>query len=137
MKIYYKLLFLAFLGLLSGGCESQPPESLFDADRSYTLRTIVQNNRMVYVGVDAEIAGVVNPDLVAERGETLHIRIVNGDNIPHNLSVPEVAIQSQLVSKIDEAVDLTFKVDESSRFSYFCSLSGHRQAGMEGTIVVR
>jgi nitrite reductase (NO-forming) len=35
-----------------------------------------------------------------------------------------------------EAVEVVFEAGDPGEFAYFCTVSGHRQAGMEGKLII-
>lgn len=91
---------------------------------------------MVFVGVGGEIDGLVNPDLEVQSGETVSVVLESGDGIPHDFSIPELDIQSQLVTGKSATTDIVFKLQEQGDLTYFCTVPGHRQAGMEGRLII-
>jgi nitrite reductase (NO-forming) len=93
---------------------------------------------MVYVGVGGEIDSVVNPDLIVQPGSSVVITLLNGDGMQHDLVIPDFDFQTPLVNKKDDKVGVVFEVDadSSGTYPYFCSVAGHRQAGMEGKLFV-
>jgi nitrite reductase (NO-forming) len=96
------------------------------------------DGRMVFIGVGGEIDGAVNPDLHVHPGDHVRLVLENGDGMPHDLAIPDLFAQSPMVSSQGERAELIFKVGEDNRgtFPYFCTVIGHRQAGMEGKLVV-
>lgn len=69
----------------------------------------------------------------------MRIFIRNGDGMGHDLVVPELGIKSATVSRKGDSVEVTFTVDSGREgtHAYSCSIAGHRQAGMEGRLIVR
>lgn len=139
--------FLIWIGLLLclWGCVTQPPEATpqaqsFAASPSKTtqfaLRTGMLDGKMVYIGVGGEIDGLVNPDLAVSEGSVLEILLTNGDGMPHDLAIPDLGAQTILVATQDEGANLVIVPAESGIYAYYCTVSGHRQAGMEGKLIV-
>jgi nitrite reductase (NO-forming) len=130
------LLFLAMLSLAIGGCKAQPPaQSNPEYDRAFTLRTAMQDGRMVYLGVGGTIEGDVNPDLVVQPGDTTELIIINGDGMPHDLAIPDLDVQIATVNSQGQTRSAVFEVGEAGSYTYYCTIPGHRQAGMEGKLV--
>ncbi len=104
---------------------------------AYTLRTVLgQTPAMAFQGVGGAIDGVINPTLTANVGDTVTIRVINGDPVAHDLTIDEFGVTTgQLVAK-DEEQTVTFTVTAPGEYVYYCSLPGHRDIGMWGTLVV-
>jgi nitrite reductase (NO-forming) len=57
--------------------------------------------------------------------------------VPHDLAIPDLKIQSSLLAAKDKRSQVVIQANEPGEFSYYCTVSGHRQAGMEGKLVVK
>lgn len=113
------------LAVLAGQTRTaQPP------DREYTL----ESTMLGYRGVGGEIDGVRNPTLWARNGETVRITIVNGELMVHDVSLEKHNVRSAQILEKGATSSVTFKANDSD--VYFCSLPGHRAAGMEGRLEV-
>src|SRR3954471_8427614 len=107
--------------------EAQTPAPI---DREYTLESTMLGHR----GVGGEIDGVPNPTLWARTGENVRINIVNGELMVHDVTLEKHNVRSAQILDKGATSNVTFKARESD--VYFCSLPGHRAAGMEGRIEV-
>ncbi len=102
----------------------------------FTLRTGIADGRMVYIGLGGDIAGKVNPTLKVHEGETVQINLVNGEGAEHDIVFDAFAARSDRVVKKGASSILSFTADRTGDSVYYCSLPGHREAGMEGKIEV-
>ena len=102
----------------------------------YTLRTGIAEGRMVYIGFGGDIDGVVNPNLTAQEGDTVQITLINGEGAEHDIVFPDQNIASQHVVGKGASTTVAFRAASSGDFVYFCSLPGHREAGMAGKFTV-
>lgn len=102
----------------------------------YVLTTSFKDGKMVFVGVEGSIAGVENPTLRANVGDTVKITLSSGEGIEHDINFPEFNSHSDHVVGTQTKVTLVFTPDHGGSFVYFCSLPGHREAGMEGKFEV-
>jgi nitrite reductase (NO-forming) len=106
------------------------------APTSFTLRSGIAEGRMVYLGVGGDIDGKVNPMLMVHEGETVQINLINGEGAEHDIVVEQYAVRSDRVLGRGASSTVSFTADKPGEFVYFCSIPGHRQAGMEGRIRV-
>ena len=102
----------------------------------YTLKTASEGGRYWFIGVGGEIDGQVNPDLQTRVGDTVAITLVNGDGNSHNVVITEFGATTSIFGGIGQEETVVFTVDQAGTFFYFCSVSGHRRAGMEGQLIV-
>src|SRR4029453_10972164 len=58
------------------------------------------------------------------------------DGIEHDVGFPEFKAGTDRVNRKGASSVTVFRADPAGEFAYFCSLPGHRQAGMEGKIMV-
>lgn len=138
MKTLSVLYLCVLLALLSGGCGSQPSaKAEGEYDVAYTLKTAMADGRMVYVGAGGAIEGVPNPELPAQPGDRIQLTLVNGDSMMHDLAIPELGGKSEMTMKLGDQVTVTVEASQTGTFVYYCTVPGHRQAGMEGKLVVR
>ena len=133
------ILLLASALLLAACSPAAPEESSIEtgqADISYTLKTASEGSRLVFIGVGGEIDGQVNPDLQASVGDTVAITLVNDDGRFHDIVIDEFNAATPVFGEIGQEETIQFTADQASTFFYYCSVSGHRQAGMEGQLIV-
>src|SRR5262252_3241130 len=102
----------------------------------YRLRTELAEGKMAFVGVGGAIEGVVNPTLRVNDGDVVQVSLVNNDGIEHDVVFPEFKAGTDRVNRKGASSVTVFRADQAGEFAYFCSLPGHRQAGMEGKILV-
>jgi nitrite reductase (NO-forming) len=68
----------------------------------------------------------------------VHLILVNDDGMQHDLALPDFEAHILPFMGIGESGEITFTVgeDQTGTYPYFCTVPGHRQAGMEGVLVV-
>lgn len=105
-------------------------------DVRYTLRTGISEGRMVFLGVGGAIDGKVNPVLSAAQGQIVEITLINGEGAEHDLVLPDQNVHSARVVGKGASTTVAFLVNRTGDFVYYCSVPGHRLAGMEGQFIV-
>ena len=100
--------------------------------RHFKLSTGMSGGKMVFL--DAE--GKANPTLNANVGDTVDITIGSGEGAEHDIVIPDFKVQSKKFSAQSGPTTVKFKVTKAGKFTYYCSIAGHRQIGMEGVIEV-
>ena len=138
------ILFLA-VALVLAACspaapvETQPVESEpepVQADIGYTLKTASEGGQLLFIGVGGEIDGQVNPDLQVNVGETIAITLVNDDGRSHDIVIDEFNAATPVFGERGREETILFTADQAGTFFYYCSVGSHRQAGMEGQLIV-
>jgi nitrite reductase (NO-forming) len=107
------------------------------ANVKYTLRSGIAEGRMVFIGFGGTIDGVVNPELVASEGDVVQVTLINGEGAEHDIAFEQPSVASQHVVGKGASTILALRAVKPGASSYFCTLPGHRQAGMEGKFTVK
>jgi len=96
-------------------------------------------------GAPAPVAGAPETDVVARdfsfspaevtvpAGTTVNLLLANGGDLLHDVTVP--ALGFRLEAAPGERASAALFVPDPGRYPFFCSVPGHREAGMEGTVV--
>ncbi|MDA9408092.1 copper-containing nitrite reductase [Bradyrhizobium sp. CCBAU 45384] len=106
------------------------------ADAKYTLRSGIAEGRMVYIGVGGAIEGKVNPVLTASEDQVVQLTLINGEGAEHDIVFPDQDTKSPRVTGKGASTTIAFRANKSGDFTYYCSVPGHRLAGMEGQFIV-
>ena len=114
----------------------QSPAAEYTPTVRFRLRTELAEGKMAFVGVGGDIEGVVNPTLRVAEGDVVQVGLVNNDGIEHDVVFPDFKAATDRVNRKGASSVTVFRRRTAGEFAYFCSLPGHRQAGMEGKIVV-
>lgn len=122
--------------LLSASNEAIASAEAVEPEISFTLTTGFVEGKMAFIGTGGELEGQVNPTLNVPAGAVVEIVLVNGDSVLHNLVVDAFNAASEDVVQQGQETRLVFTAGEAGVFPYYCSVPGHRQAGMEGSLVV-
>lgn len=91
-------------------------------DRDYTL----QATMLGYFGED----GKRNPVLKANKGDMVRVKIINGETMTHDIVLEKSGVKSKVLVEKGDTASIVFKAEKSD--IYFCSIPGHRAAGMVG-----
>jgi putative membrane-bound dehydrogenase-like protein len=91
-------------------------------DREYHL----ESTMLGYIALD----GTRNPTLKANKGDLVRIQITNGELMTHDIALEKMGIKSRVLVQKGDTTSIVFKADKSD--TYFCSIPGHRAAGMVG-----
>ncbi|MBV8247871.1 MAG: nitrite reductase, copper-containing [Comamonas sp.] len=116
-------------GSVSGTTAQTAPAATI---KRFSLHTNIVDGKMVYV----DDKGAVNPTLSAAVGDTVEILLDSGEGAEHDLVVPELNVASPKFSASTGRQTVRFKVTQPGEFTYYCSVPGHRQIGMEGKLKV-
>ncbi len=108
----------------------------YTPDISFTLETGIAEGKLVFTGVGGEIEGLVNPTLKVAVGAVVQITLIDGDGAQHDVAFPDFNAKSDLITGQGSSSVFVFRADKEGSFSYFCTVPGHRQAGMEGLLEV-
>jgi nitrite reductase (NO-forming) len=108
----------------------------YTPDVNFTLRTGIGEGKMIYTGVGGEIDGVINPTLRLQPGQVAQITLINGDGALHDVVAPDLEAKSDMISGTGSSSVMVFRAETAGEFAYYCSVPGHRAAGMEGLIQV-
>jgi nitrite reductase (NO-forming) len=103
---------------------------------TFTLKTGMVDGKMAFIGVSGDLAGKVNPDLMVQPGDVVEIKLVNGDGALHDLTLEASGAATEQIAGQGKESSVKFKAETVGISAYYCSVPGHRQAGMEGRLVV-
>lgn len=113
--------------------DTQPAPAVVE----YTLLTLIGGTpAMAFQGVGGTIDGQINPTLTANVGDTVRITVINGDSVLHDLTISEFNVTTGEMTEDEQTVTIEFVADKPGEFVYFCSIPGHRDIGMFGTLIV-
>lgn len=129
------------VGQAEYSAEEHAPEPISAVQTSgnrveYTLESGLEDGKMVFIGKGGSIDGKTNPDLTANPGDVVKITLFSGEGAAHNFRLDEFNAQSSDVSGQGNSVDVEFTASQDGTFNYYCNIPGHRQAGMEGKLIV-
>ncbi|MFC4350833.1 cupredoxin domain-containing protein [Fodinicurvata halophila] len=85
--------------------------------------------------VEAEEFAFEPNRVVVEAGERVEITFENTGRLSHNLKIPAFDVKTTTIQAGNTAT-VTFTPNESGTYEMLCTVPGHSQAGMTGTVVV-
>jgi nitrite reductase (NO-forming) len=116
--------------------QAQSSNAAYLSDAKYTLRTGIAEGKMVFLGVGGSIDGKANPVLTAAEGQIVQLTLINGEGTEHDIVFPDQDTKSPRVNGKGASTTIVFRATKSGDFLYFCSVPGHRLAGMQGQFLV-
>ncbi|MFB6345902.1 MAG: cupredoxin domain-containing protein [bacterium] len=91
---------------------------------------------MSYRGTAGSIAGEINPTLTVKKGKKVRIRLRNSAGGPHDWAIPALNVETEVLNRRGDTTNISFKATNPGEYSYYCTVPGHRSAGMEGTFII-
>jgi nitrite reductase (NO-forming) len=116
---------------------NQPVVSYLPGIR-YTLRSGIAEGRMVFIGVGGTIDGQINPVLSAAEGQVVQVTLINGEGAEHDIVFADQGPAGTSPHVFDKgaSTNIAFVASKAGDYMYYCSLPGHRLAGMEGQFLI-
>lgn len=123
-----------FAGAVGGYLMHTPSAASAATGQQVTFN--LQVHDYYFEGVGGTIANITNPQLNVSVGD--HVTIVITDEVAdtHNLYVEGYNVQSANVAGAGSSASVSFVADQQGTFAYYCAIPGHRELGMEGSLVV-
>ncbi len=75
-------------------------------------------------------------EITVEKGEEITIMFKNVGSVAHSFVIDELDIRTEPIVPGD-TTKIILTSENTGSFSYWCDVEGHRNAGMEGTIIVK
>lgn len=111
------------------------PTSEIPVTKEFVLTTDLRDGQFVFVGVNGDINGKINPSLNAQPGERISIMLVNSGWGTHNIVLPDLNIESTTIKKQGESTSVTFTVPkEDASLEYYDT--NFKRLGMRGILIV-
>lgn len=78
-----------------------------------------------------------NPSAITvKKGEAIQITFKNSGNFPHNLTIADLNVQTKTIGSGQQDT-VTFTPDKTGQFNFVCTVPGHADKGMTGTLIVQ
>lgn len=131
MKQIQRFWFVLLVFVLLAACS--PTATVVNTE--YVLTATMREGKFVYLGVDGDINGLVNPVLRAKPGERITIMLVNSGEGAHDIVFPALNVASDKITKQGETTSVTFTVpSQDGALEYHDS--GLEKLGMKGVLLV-
>src|SRR5512139_3849924 len=96
MKTVKLLVLMLTLGAILSACAPAAGQMV---NTEYILTTAMRDGEFVFLGINGDINGLVNPALHASPGEKITVMLVNSGEGEHSIAFPELNVHSDTVSK--------------------------------------
>lgn len=74
--------------------------------------------------------------ITVKKSEVVRVNFKNNGKFPHNFSIAELNVKSKTIQSGGEDT-VTFTADKIGSFTYICTVPGHADKGMKGTLIVK
>jgi len=112
--------------------ESMPGDGMDDGMMDHDESTpVAEGARRIEV---AATSFEFDPDeITVTAGEDIGI-VLSSDDTVHDFTIDEIDVH--VAADQGETAEGGLRADEPGEYTYYCTVAGHREAGMEGTLVV-
>jgi plastocyanin len=135
------MLLVLSLGLLVAGCGDDDDEADATDTVAQTATTgeATAEDGEVTQAFDVPVAqtglAYAITEITASPG-TITLRSANGQAIPHNIAIDEPEQQIGEIVQDGGVSEITLTITEPGEYEFYCSVPGHREAGMVGTLII-
>lgn len=119
---------------LEGGPASQQPQAAAPAT-TVPDEAAPPDTDATIIEISATEFAFGPADLLVQPGETVTVRLRNDGAQIHNIEMPDLRVFLEAVPGVTEEVTFTVPADTGT-ISFWCNIAGHRESGMEGTVII-
>ena len=127
---------IALLLTACGGTSKTATEITLEAtDFAYSIpsMTVTANEPVV---LTLKNAGQLEHDFVIEKINVQTVAVKDSGSDEHHAHGAEMNYDLHISAQVGETSVLQFTVSELGTYNFFCSVSGHKEAGMTGELIV-
>jgi plastocyanin len=106
-----------------------------DDNGETTDTSTVPEGATLQLAADASGALAFDQTSLEASAGTVTIELTNDSSVPHNVAVEGEGVDEESDTVTGESTSLTVDL-ESGTYTFYCSVPGHREGGMEGTLNV-
>jgi plastocyanin len=106
-----------------------------DDNGETTDTSTVPEGATLQLAADASGALAFDQSSLEASAGTVTIELTNDSSVPHNVAVEGEGVDEESDTVTGESTSLTVDL-ESGTYTFYCSVPGHREGGMEGTLNV-
>jgi len=77
-----------------------------------------------------------NPTLYVHKGDTVKVTLANTGTQRHDFTLQGYNIETSVLNP-GQSDSIVFKADTTGTFTYYCSVPGHKDLGMQGQLIVQ
>lgn len=127
---------LALIVLISvGGLTSTPPASELDTSGDVS-DTTVEVPEVIKLDVIGEEFKFDQTTINVKKGSIVQLTFTNAGQIIHTFDISEYGVATGFINS-GETATVEFIADREGEFAFFCNVSGHKELGMLGKIIVQ
>jgi uncharacterized cupredoxin-like copper-binding protein/uncharacterized membrane protein len=141
LAIAVGVIIVLIVALLWGGMGSGGMWNTMGRHMGWTQAASAQTGDAPRADADATVVEVTATDLAfdpttitIDAGEPVNLRLVNRGQILHDLTIPDLDVT--LAAEPGETVTTGITVDTPGSHEFLCTVPGHADAGMHGTLTV-
>lgn len=113
---------------------SPTPVASSSATPTSTDSAATSSGNVVEVSVESKGLSLSPNEIKVKKGDTVKLTFKNTQGT-HDLNLDEFNVKTKMI-KAGAQETVEFVADKVGSFEYYCSVLGHRAAGMKGTLVV-
>lgn len=127
-----KILLFCIVSVLLSSCSAKDEDLSDDSAVNDTATPQVEEGVIVVVGDEFSFTP---SEISFKAGEMAKISFRNEGESMHNLVIEELGVESDLIGP-GEVDYFEFTPDKSGSFEMICSIAGHKEAGMKGSLTI-
>lgn len=134
---------LALIVLISiGGLTYSPPSSELETSVDVSDTTVdvsdttVDAPETIKLNVTGEEFKFDQTTINVKKGSIVQLTFTNVGQIIHTFDIQEYGVATGFINS-GETTTVEFKADREGEFAFFCNVSGHKELGMLGKIIVQ
>lgn len=88
------------------------------------------------IAVSAKEFAYTPSSITVSKGQTVKIDFTNNGTVAHNFTITELNVATKTIGP-GETDSVTFTPTTAGTFTFFCSVDGHRDLGLSGSLIVQ
>ncbi len=112
------------------------PQNISDTTSPTNLPAETPTAASVQITVQGKEFAFTPGAITVKKGQPVSLTFKNAGTFPHNFTIGELNVQTKTVQPGEEDT-ISFTPSQTGQFTYMCTVPGHADRGMKGTLTVQ